>query len=193
MAKIINEPCHTFNEYLLIPGLTKLNHTPDNVCLKAPLVKYAKGKKSSIEINAPIVSAIMQSVSGSKLAIALAKQGGVSFIYGAQSIEDEAKMVKEVKDYKVSKECIKENKNILLDKNKKLIVGAGINTRDYEQRVPALIKAGVDVLCLDSSEGFSEFQAVTLKWIKKNYKNVKVGAGNVVDSDGFKYLADAGA
>ena len=193
MAKIINEPCHTFNEYLLIPGLTKLNHTPDNVCLKTPLVKYAKGKKSSIEINAPIVSAIMQSVSGSKLAIALAKQGGVSFIYGAQSIEDEAKMVKEVKDYKVSKECIKENKNILLDKNKKLIVGAGINTRDYEQRVPALIKAGVDVLCLDSSEGFSEFQAVTLKWIKKNYKNVKVGAGNVVDSDGFKYLADAGA
>lgn len=193
MAKIINEPCHTFNEYLLIPGLTKLNHTPDNVCLKTPLVKFAKGKKPSIEMKIPMISAIMQSVSGDKLAIALAKQGGVSFIYGAQSIEDEAAMVAKVKAYNVTSKDKKENPNILLDKKGKLIVGAGINTRDYEQRVPALIKAGVDVLCLDSSEGFSEFQSVTLKWIKKNYKNIPVGAGNVVDGDGFKYLADAGA
>ena len=193
MAKIINEPCHTFNEYLLIPGLTKLNHTPENVSLKTPLVKYAKGKKPSIEMNIPMISAIMQSVSGVNTAIALAKQGGVSFIYGAQSIEDEAAMVKKVKLYKLTKEDLKDNNNILLDKNGKLIVGAGINTRDYEQRVPALVKAGVDVLCLDSSEGFSEFQSVTLKWIKKNFKDIKVGAGNVVDGDGFKYLADAGA
>ena len=193
MAKIINEPCHTFNEYLLIPGLTKLNHTPDKVCLKTPLVKYAKGKKSSIEMNIPMISAIMQSVSGVNTAIALAKQGGVSFIFGAQSIDDEAKMIKKVKDYKVTNQDKKDNPNILLDKNGKLIVGAGINTRDYEERVPALVKAGVDVLCLDSSEGFSEFQSVTLKWIKKKYKNIPVGAGNVVDGDGFKYLADAGA
>ena len=192
MAKIINEPCHTFNEYLLIPGLTKVNHTPNNVSLKTPLVKYAKGKKPSIVMNIPMISAIMQSVSGVDTAIALAKQGGVSFIFGAQSIEDEAKMVKQVKEYKVDLKD-EANKNALVDKNGKLIVGAGINTRDFEQRVPALIEAGVDVLCLDSSEGFSEFQQITLKWIKKNYKNIKVGAGNVVDGDGFKYLADAGA
>ena len=192
MAKIINEPCHTFNEYLLIPGLTKRNHTPNNVNLQTPLVKYAKGKKPSIVMNIPMISAIMQSVSGVDTAIALAKQGGVSFIFGAQSIEDEAKMVKKVKSYKVDLKD-ENNKNALLDKNGKLIVGAGINTRDYEQRVPALIEAGVDILCLDSSEGFSEFQSDTLKWIKKNYKNTKVGAGNVVDGAGFKYLADAGA
>ena len=192
MAKIINEPCHTFNEYLLIPGLTKVNHTPNNVSLKTPLVKYAKGKKPSIVMNIPMISAIMQSVSGVDTAIALAKQGGVSFIFGAQSIEDEAKMVKQVKEYKVDLKD-EANKNALVDKNGKLIVGAGINTRDFEQRVPALIEAGVDVLCLDSSEGFSEFQQITLKWIKKNYKNIKGGAGNVVDGDGFKYLADAGA
>ena len=192
MAKIINEPCHTFNEYLLIPGLTKVNHTPNNVSLKTPLVKYAKGKKPSIVMNIPMISAIMQSVSGVDTAIALAKQGGVSFIFGAQSIEDEAKMVKQVKEYKVDLKD-EANKNALVDKSGKLIVGAGINTRDFEQRVPALIEAGVDVLCLDSSEGFSEFQQITLKWIKKNYKNIKVGAGNVVDGDGFKYLADAGA
>ena len=193
MAKIINEPCHTFNEYLLIPGLTKLNHTPENVSLKTPLVKYAKGKKASIEMNIPMISAIMQSVSGVNTAIALAKQGGVSFIFGAQSAKDEAAMVKKVKSYKVTDKDKKNNPNILLDKKGRLIVGAGINTRDYEERVPALVEAGVDVLCLDSSEGFSEFQAVTLKWIKKKYKDIKVGAGNVVDGDGFKYLVDNGA
>ncbi len=305
MAKFINEPSHTFNEYLLIPGHSSRNCIPDKVSLKTPLVKYKKGKKPEIELNIPMVSAIMQSVSGEKMAIALAKQGGVSFIYGAQSIESEAEMVARVKahkagfvisdsnlkptdtledvlnlldktghstmavtddgtgsgkllglvtsrdyrlsrmemDTKVSKfmtpiknlitardnitlskanDIIWENKlntlpivnskgnlcyfvfrkdydshhtnpNELLDKDKKLIVGAGINSRDYKDRVPALVKAGADVLCIDSSEGYSDFQKDTLLWIKKNYKNVKVGAGNVVDGDGFRFLADAGA
>ena len=305
MAKFINEPAHTFNEYLLIPGLSTRKCIPDNVSLKTPLVKFKKGQKPSIEMNIPMVSAIMQSVSGEKMAIALAQQGGVSFIYGAQSIEDEAAMVERVKfhkagfvssdsnlkptdtlqdvldvlertghstmavtddgtgtgkllglvtsrDYRTSRmsldlkvtefmtpinklivakdsttlsqandiiwehklntlpiidnkgnlcyfvfrkdyESHHTNPNELLDKDKKLIVGAGINSRDYEQRVPALVKAGADVLCIDSSEGFSEFQKDTLAWIKKHYKNVKVGAGNVVDGEGFRYLADAGA
>ena len=305
MAKFINEPAHTFNEYLLIPGLSTRDCVPENVSLKTPLVKFSKGKKPSIEMNIPMVSAIMQSVSGEKMAIALAQQGGVSFIYGAQSIEDEAAMVARVKshkagfvssdsnlkptdtlkdvldllektghatmavtedgtgngkllglvtskdyrpsrmslDLKVEKfmtpiekliiadenttlskandiiwehkinslpiidkkgnlcyfvfrkdyESHHTNPNELLDKEKKLIVGAGINSRDYEQRVPALVEAGADVLCIDSSEGFSEFQKDTLAWIKKKYKNVKVGAGNVVDGAGFRYLADAGA
>ena len=306
MAKVINEPAHTFNEYLLIPGKTTKKCIPDNVCLATPLVKYKKGEKPSLTMNIPMVSAIMQSVSGDKLAVALAEEGGVSFIYGAQSIEDEAAMVARAKaykagfvpsdsnikpdatlkdvieltkktghstlavtddgtssgkllgivtsrDYRISRtpmdakvksfmtpldklitakdgitlsqandiiwdhklntlpivdkngnlksfvfrkdyESHKDNPNEILDSKKRYIVGAGINSRDYEQRVPALVQAGADILCIDSSEGFSEWQKDTLEWIKKKYKGkVKCGAGNVVDGDGFNYLADAGA
>ena len=78
----------------------------------------------------------------------------------------------------------KEHPNELLDDQKRYIVGAGINTRDYEERIPALIEAGADVLCIDSSEGFSEWQARTLKWVREKYgDSVKVGAGNVVDAE----------
>jgi IMP dehydrogenase len=257
-------------------------------------------------MNIPMVSAIMQAVSGEKLAIALAKQGGVTFIYGSQSIESEADMVRRVKaykkgfvtsdsnlppeatlgdvldlkertghstvaitddgsahgkllglvasrDYRLSRmpmdlkvtefmtpfsklvtapattslhdcndiiwdnkintlplvdeegklqyivfrkdyDSHKENANELLDANKSYVVGAGINTRDYEERVPALLDAGVDVLCIDSSEGFSEWQSRTIGWIREKYGDkVKVGAGNVVDREGFLFLAKAGA
>ena len=306
MAKYINEASHTFNEYLLIPGYSSCECVPANVSLKTPLVRFKKGEKPAIEMNIPMVSAIMQSVSGNELAVALAKCGGVSFIYGSQTIEDEAAMVAKVKaykagfvqsdtniapdatladvlrikretghstiavtedgtpngklvgmvtsrDYRVSRmeltarvgdfmtpidalvtakegitlseanniiwdhrlnalpiltedgrmkyfvfrkdyENHKENPNELLDEHKRYVVGAGINTRDYEQRVPALINAGVDVLCIDSSEGFSEWQKITLKWIRDNYgDSVKVGAGNVIDRDGFMFLAENGA
>ena len=88
----------------------------------------------------------------------------------------------------------KEHELELIDQNKRYIVGAGINTRDYAERVPALLKAGADVLCIDSSEGFSEWQRITLKYIHKNFgEDVKVGAGNVVDAEGFRFLAEAGA
>ena len=88
----------------------------------------------------------------------------------------------------------KDNPNELLDSNKRYIVGAGINTRDYAQRVPALVEAGADVLCIDSSEGFTQFQKDTIAWIREHYgDSVKVGAGNVVDRDGFRFLAEAGA
>ena len=88
----------------------------------------------------------------------------------------------------------KENPYELLDAQKRYIVGAGINTRDYEQRIPALVEAGADVLCIDSSEGYSEWQARTLKFVREKYGDtVKIGAGNVVDKDGFNFLADAGA
>ena len=100
MAKIINEPCHTFNEYLLIPGYTPITCRSEKVSLKTPLVKYRKGEEPAITMNIPMISAIMQSVSGDRLAVALAKEGGVSFIYGSQSIEDEAAMVKRAKSYK---------------------------------------------------------------------------------------------
>ena len=306
MATFINEPSHTFNEYLLIPGYSSSECVPANVSLKTPLVKYRRGETPSIMMNIPMVSAIMQSVSGDKLAIALATEGGVSFIYGSQSIEDEAAMVKRAKDHKagfvksdsnlspdallsdvlelkektghstvaitddgtsdgkllgivtgrdyrvsrmdpatkvsefmtplsklitapegttlkvandiiwdnklnslpiVDKEgrlCYmvfrkdydshKQNPNELLDASKRYVIGAGIDTRDYAERVPALVEAGVDVLCIDSSEGFSEWQKRTIEWIRAKYgDSVKVGAGNVVDAAGFRFLADCGA
>ena len=307
MAYYFEEPSRTFGEYLLVPGYSSEKCIPDAVSLKTPLVKYRKGQEDCpLTMNIPMVSAIMQSVSGEKLAIALARQGGISFIYGSQSIEDEAAMVAHVKsykrgfvtsdsnlspdatladvlalkqktghstvaitddgtpngkllgivasrDYRVSRMstdvCVssfmtpldklvtapdtttlkeandiiwdnkinslplidaeghlkymvfrkdydshKENVNELLDAGKSYVVGAGINTRDYAQRVPALVDAGVDVLCIDSSEGFSAWQAQTLAWIREKYGDtVKVGAGNVVDREGFRFLAEAGA
>ena len=123
----------------------------------------------------PLTSAMMQSVSGEKLAVALAQQGGIAFTYCSQPIEEQVKMVKAVKD-------------------KNLKVGAGVNTRDYEQRIPQLVKAGADVLCIDSSDGHSEWQSDVLEFVRKNYgDSVKIGAGNVVTADGFRYLADSGA
>ena len=306
MATFINEPSHTFNEYLLIPGYSSADCIPSNVSLKTPLVRFQKGEKPAITMNIPMVSAIMQAVSGDRLAIALAKEGGVSFIYGSQSIESEAAMVARVKSYKAGfvgsdsnlrpdqtladilalKEATghstvavtddgsssgklcgivtgrdyrvsrmdpttpiysfmtpidrlitapegttlkeandiiwehklnslpivsadgrllyfvvrkdytqhKENPDELLDASKRYVVGAGINTRDYAQRVPALVEAGADVLCIDSSEGFSEWQKRTLEWVRERYGGtVRVGAGNVVDAEGFRFLADCGA
>ena len=306
MATFISEPSRTFNEYLLIPGYSSADCIPANVNLQTPLVKYRRGEEPAIHLNIPLVSAIMQAVSDDRMAVALATQGGVSFIYGSQSIDDEAAMVKRAKDYKagfvrsdsnVSPEdtladvieltrrtghstiavtadgtmdgklvgivtsrdyrvsrmgpetkvetfmtplsklisapegttlkeandiiwdhklnslpivdkdgrlCYfvfrkdydshKQNTDELLDAHKRYVVGAGINTRDYAERVPALIEAGADVLCIDSSEGFSEWQKRTLAWIRERYGDaVKVGAGNVVDADGFRFLADCGA
>ena len=306
MAYICSEPSHTFSEYLLIPGYTSEQCIPANVSLKTPLVKFKKGEESDICLNIPMVSAIMQSVSNDTMAIALAKEGGLSFIFGSQSIEDEAAMVAKVKaykagfvvsdsnlrpdntladvlellgrnghntmpvtdngkangkllgmvtgrDYRVSRmspdtkvesfmtpfeklitapatttlkvandiiwehklnslPLIDENGNLvymvfrkdysqhkenpqeLLDKNKRYMVGAGINTLDYEKRVPALVEAGADVLCIDSSEGYSCWQKKTLDFIRGKYgDSVKVGAGNVVDREGFLFLARAGA
>ena len=306
MATFFDEPSHTFNEYLLVPGYSDSTCIPANVSLKTPLVKFKKGEQPAIEMNIPMVSAIMQSVSGDRLAVALAREGGVAFIYGSQSIEDEAAMVARAKgykagfvksdsniapeatlkdvlalkertghstvavtedgtaegkllgivtgrDYRVSRmspdtpvsafmtpmekliyakegttlseandiiwehklnslpivsndgklryfvfrkdyEQHKNNPNELLDANKRYVVGAGINTRDYAERVPALVEAGADVLCIDSSEGFSQWQKLTIDFIREKYgDSVKVGAGNVVDGEGFRYLAECGA
>ena len=306
MAYYFNEVSHTFNEYLLVPGYSSSECIPANVSLKTPLVKYKKGEEPAISLNIPMVSAIMQSVSGERLAVALAKEGGVSFIFGSQSIEDEAAMVARAKnfkagfvvsdsnitpdatlndvialkernghstiavtedgsangrlvgivtsrDYRVSRmtgdekvssfmtpleklvtapdtttlkeandiiwdnklnslpivdsegklryfvfrkdyDAHKDNPNELLDADKRYVVGAGINTRDYAERIPALVEAGADVLCIDSSEGFSEWQSRTLAWVREHYgDSVKIGAGNVVDREGFLFLAEAGA
>ena len=306
MAYYFSEPSRTFSEYLLVPGYSSADCIPANVSLRTPIVKYKKGEEAALYANIPLVSAIMQSVSDDKMAIALAKEGGISFIYGSQTIESEAAMVARVKaykagfivsdsnikpdqtladvlalkertghstvavtddgtatgkllgivtsrDYRISRmstdekvssfmtpfeklitapadTTLKEANNIiwdhklnslplvdenqhlvymvfrkdydshkenaleLLDKDKRYIVGAGINTRDYAERVPALVEAGADVLCIDSSEGYSEWQSRTIAWIREHYGDtVKVGAGNVVDREGFRFLAEAGA
>ena len=306
MAHYFSEPSRTFSEYLLVPGYTGRDCIPANVSLKTPLVKFKKGEEPKISLNIPLVSAIMQSVSNDTMAIALAKEGGISFIYGSQSIEDEAAMVARVKNYKagfvVSDSNLKPNATLgdvldlfertghntmavtedgtangkllgvvtsrdyrvsrmspdmsvsefmtpfeklvcapdsttlkeandiiwenklnslpIIDKNgnlkyfvfrkdysshknnplevlddqKRYVVGAGINTLDYEKRVPALVEAGADVLCIDSSEGYTAWQAQTIDFIRSKYgDSVKVGAGNVVDREGFLFLAKAGA
>ena len=306
MAKILEDVSRTFNEFLLLPNLTDERCIPTNVSLKTPLVKFKKGEEPKYSMNIPFVSAIKQAVSGEDMAIALAREGGCSFIYGSQSIEDEAAMVRRVKkhkagfinsdsnvksgtpikdvmaliertghstvmitedgtskgkflglvtdkDYRVSRvnendpvdmymtskekavtarkgislaeandiiwehkiSCLpildendnlaylvfrkdyeerKNNPNSFLDENKRYIVGAGINTRDYEQRIPALVEAGVDVICMDSSDGYSVWQKNTIDWVRAHYgDSVKIGAGNVVDKEGFYYLAEAGA
>lgn len=280
MAYYFNEPSRTFNEYLLVPGYSSAQCVPANVSLKTPVVKFKKGQEECpLTMNIPLTSAIMQSVSGDRLAVALAKEGGISFIYGSQSVESEAAMVKKAKDYKAgfvrsdsnitpdatladiialkqktghstvavtqngqpngkllgivtsrdyrisrmqpdekvsafmtpleklitatdgvslkeanniiwdnklnSLPVVDENGNLcyfvfrkdydshknnpleLLDSGKRYVVGAGINTRDYAERVPALVAAGADVLCIDSSEGFSEWQKLTLEYIRK--------------------------
>ncbi len=307
MAYYYQEPSHTFSEYLLIPGYTSEDCIPDRVSLKTPLVKFRKGhEEPAISLNVPLTSAVMQSVSNDSLAIALAKEGGISFIYGSQTIENQAAMVAKVKnhkagfvtsasnltpdntladvlalkasngfstvaitddgtatgkllgivssrDYRVSRmqptdkvrtfmtpleklvtapaettlkeandiiwdhklnslpivdkdghlmyfvfrkdyASHKENPLELLDEKKRYLVGAGVNTRDYAQRIPALLEAGADVLVIDSSEGYTCWQKKTIDWVREHYGNtVKIGAGNVVDRDGFRFLAEAGA
>ena len=306
MAYYFDEPSRTFNEYLLVPGFSSKECRVENVSLKTPVVKFKKGEEPAITMNIPLVSAIMQAVSDDGLAVALAKEGGISFIFGSQTIENQAAMVRRVKahkagfvtsdsnlrpdqtladvlelkarkghstiaitedgtaegkivglvtsrDYRVSRmdkstkisefmtpfdkliygkagitlseandilwdhklnalpiiddeqrlthfvfrkdyDTHKSNPNENLDSQKRYIVGAGVNTRDYEQRIPALVEAGVDVLCIDSSEGYSEWQADTIAFVREKYgDSVKIGAGNVVDGEGFRYLAEAGA
>lgn len=306
MVFIYEDVSKTFNEFLLIPNLTTKECTPHNVNLKTPITKFKKGESPDLSLNVPFVSAIMQSVSNDTLGAALARCGGISFIFGSQSIESQAEMVRKVKkykagfvesnsnitingtlqdiidlkertghstvavtedgsskgklqglitskDYRLSRDsmnkkvsefmtpveklitghegmslgeandllwehklnCVpvinnngnlihlvfrkdydehKENPLELLDANKSLIIGAGINTRDYKERIPTLVEAGVDILCIDSSDGFSIWQKETIEFVREKYGNtVKIGAGNVVDKEGFKYLAEAGA
>ncbi len=306
MAKYFQDPSRTFSEYLLVPGYSSKECRPDSVSLKTPVTKYRRGETPAINLNIPLVSAIMQSVSDDRMAVALAKEGGLSFVFASQPIENQVAMVARVKshkagfvtsdsnirpdqvladilalkertghstvavtddgtsegkvlgivtsrDYRVSRmamdtkvetfmtplssliyaregislseandmlwdhklnalpivdkngrlthfvfrkdyESHKANPLEILDEHKRYMVGAGINTRDYEERVPSLINAGADVLCIDSSEGFSEWQRQTIQFIRKEYgDSVKVGAGNVVDKESFMFLAEAGA
>ncbi|NCB01636.1 MAG: IMP dehydrogenase [Spirochaetia bacterium] len=305
MAKIYEEVSRTFNEYLLIPGLTKKTDTPEKVSLKTPITKFKIGESPTLQLEIPFTSAIMQAVSDDNLAISLARQGGISFIYSSQSITSQVEMIRKVKEFKLGfvesrynltlnstledvvkiknttnhttitvtsngcphgkflgiitsrnwripkmdlktpvnelmtpieelvcgKEGIsldeaydmlwthkldvlpivkgnslsslvfrkdyysdEENPNAMMDEKKSYIVGAGVNTHDYKERIPALIDSGADILCIDSSDGYSEYQKDVIDFVRETYGNsVKIGAGNVVDVDAFNYLADCGA
>ncbi|MFP4162495.1 MAG: IMP dehydrogenase [Chitinispirillaceae bacterium] len=303
MARIIEEVSRTFSEYLLIPRLTGKNHQAHNVSLKTPVSKFRKGDDARLTLNIPFVTASMQAVSGSDMAIALARRGGLAFIFCSQPVEKQAAMVSKVKMHKAGfvpsdsnlrpdnslrdalelrkktghstmpvtsdgsgagkflgiltdkdfwefeddlsrpvsefmtakehvvfgnigtslheanlqlrkhkKECLPildENGNLhslvfkkdyfdhmnnpdeLLDSQKRLVVGAGVNTHDYKERVPALVEAGVDALCFDSSDGYSEFQKEAALWTRQRYGDrVVIGGGNVIDGDAFRYLVE---
>ena len=306
MTQYYSEPSRTFNEYLLIPGYSSKECRADNVSLETPVTKFKKGEEPALTMKIPLVSAVMQAVSDDRMAVALAKEGGISFIFGSQTIENQAEMVRAVKDhkagfvksdanirpdqtlgellalkeatghsttavtedgtaqgkflglvtsrdYRISRMSLDEkiadfmtpfekivygddgitlseandilwdnklnalpiidknqrltsfvfrkdydshkaNPNEILDAHKRYIVGAGVNTRDFKERIPALVEAGADILCIDSSEGYSEWQKDTLDFVRSKYGDeVKIGAGNVVDAEGFRYLAEAGA
>ena len=278
MAKIFEDVSRTFNEFLLIPNLTDERCIPSNVSLKTPIVKFKKGEESKYYANVPMVSAIMQSVSGEEMGIALAREGGIAFIYGSQSIKSQAEMVyhvkkhkagfvisdsnvksgttlKEVielikktghstvmitedgtssgkflglvtdKDYRISRDDLEApidefmtpkdkviwaeegitlaEANDVIWKNKKeclpILSKDGrlkflVFRKDYEERIPTLVDAGVDILCIDSSDGYSVWQKNTIQYVREKYgDSVKIGAGNVVDKEGFRYLAEAGA
>ncbi len=306
MAQYYDEPSRTFSEYLFVPGYSSAEMTPDKVSLRAPIAKFQKGAEPAVSLNIPMTSAVMQAVSDDNLAIALAREGGLSFIFVSQPIESQVEMIRRVKTYRagfspsdtnvrpdqtvgellslrqktghstaavtddgttngkllgivssrdtrpdhtspetkisdvmtpfdkliVAQDGIslseandliwekklnvlpivdkqqhfvafvfrkdynsqRENPLTLTDDNKRYLVGAGVNTRDYEERIPALVEAGADVLCIDSSEGFSEWQKNTLQFVREKYGDkVKIGAGNVVDAEGFRFLAEAGA
>ena len=303
MAEIINDVSRTFSEYLLVPRLTKKIHTSDAVSLKTPVSRFKKGEEPKLTLNIPFTAASMQAVSGEDLAVALAKQGGAAFVFSSQSIESQAEMVRNVKNYKAGfvqsdsnvtpesplahaieiskktghstvavtedgtpngrflgiltdkdywpkednlslpiaeymtpvenvysadsgitlhdanellrkyrKECLPvlnedgtldslvfrkdfiahtEHPLEVIDTDKRLIAAAGINTHDFHDRVPALVNAGVDILTIDSSDGFSEYQAECALWIREKFGDeVVIGGGNVVSAEGFRYLAE---
>jgi IMP dehydrogenase len=306
VATIIEDVSRTFSEFLLIPRLTRKGQRPDGVDLATPIAAVEKNGVPRLKMNIPVVSACMQSVSGSRLSIALARQGGLGFVFCSQPIDSQVEMVRQVKTHKAGfvqsdsnattkmtlrevielmketghstvpvtedgtatgkfmgivtdkdfwqyeddlnntvgqhmtpfknviygdegvslreanellhqhkKECLpildkngrltalvfkkdyedhRRHPMELLDDSKRLCVGAAVNTHDYQERVPALMDAGVDALCFDSSDGFSEFQQEGIEWIRQKYGDKAViGGGNIVSAEGFDYLVECGA
>lgn len=200
MAQVIAEVSRTFNEFLLLPNRTRTDTSAATVDLRAPLVRHIAGEASAIELHTPFTSAIMQAVSTPELAIALARNGGLSFLHHNQPIQDQVAAVRHVKNVKAGSVTgdtdVRPDDSLghqLVDAAERLRVGAGINTHDYRERVPALLEAGADALCFDSSDGYSDWQAQALTWVKKHYPEIPVGGGNVVDGEAFTFLAEAGA
>ncbi len=305
MTTILEGVSRTFAEYLIIPRLTRKAQRPDLVDLKTPMSAVEPNQLPRFSMNTPVVSAAMQSVTGPRLAIALARQGGLGFIFCSQDVDSQVEMVRQVKTHKAGfvssdsnitpdktlndvialmertghstvpvtedgsgtgkllglitdqdfwvfeddlnepvskymtslsdvihgeegltlreanrllhrnkKKCLPildrqghltslvfkkdyedhmRHPHELLDESKRLCVGAAINTHDYQERVPELLKAGTDVLCFDSSDGFTEFQKEGTHWIRQEFgSDIVIGGGNVVSAEGFDYLVEEG-
>jgi IMP dehydrogenase len=304
MATIISDISRTFDEYLIIPGLSRKDHSPNRVDLRVPLAKYKPVEESArVHLNIPVVSAAMQAVSGARLGVGLARKGGCAFVFCSQSIESQVAMIREVKDHKAGfvrsdsnlspqallgdavslrnttghstiaitddgtskgkllglmtskdiwefkddlsasiqgfytprenlifgeegislteateilwkskKECLpiiskdgrlcslvfrkdyveaKENPYQLTDAEKRLFVGAAINTHDFKERALAVHEAGADCLVIDSSDGYSEWQKETALWLRRELgSGVVIGGGNVVTGEAFRYLVE---
>ncbi|MGW2840758.1 IMP dehydrogenase [Streptomyces sp. NPDC001493] len=195
MAQIIAEVSRTFNEFLLLPNRTRSDCSAATVDLRTPLVRHVVGERPTVELGSPFTSAIMQAVGTPDLAISLARNGGVGFLHHNQTVQEQVAAVRQVKDHKARPERTDDRRfpNQAVDAAERLRVGAGVNTHDYQERVPALLEAGADVLCFDSSDGYSDWQAKALTWVKKHYPEIPVGGGNVVDGEAFTFLAEAGA
>ncbi|GAA2400662.1 IMP dehydrogenase [Mycolicibacterium llatzerense] len=188
MAQIVDGISRTFNEFLLLPNKTSAEYQAVGVQLVAPMARHAVGELPRLQLQVPFTSAIMQAVSSPELAIGLARHGGLSFLHHNRPIAEQVADIQAVKAFKAVTDP-----HQLVDAEKRLRVGAGVNTHDYRERIPVLLDAGADALCLDSSDGYSEWQSRALDWAKTHYPDVVIGAGNVVDGQAFEYLADAGA
>jgi len=300
MARRIElEPSRTLMEFRLLPGLTTNETTIENIALETPLVWGADGARP-VMLKVPLLSAAMQSVSGTQMGIELARLGGVAVIYCSQSIEDQARMVADIKRHKagfvepktigadtllrdvevlrreagystfpvvgddrrllglitrrdydarahadlpakdrmvgrdqldvginltnleqanallieghravlpvvdeqdrllylVFRKDIEDhldNPDQVVDARKRLVAVAAINTHDYKERVAALVEAGVDVVSVDSSDGYSSYQSDAIQWIRATYEDLPVIGGNVITEEGFDFLVQAGA
>ena len=299
MAKrIIYEPSRTLLEFRLLPGLTTEHSTIDKISLQTPLI-YSPDNEKKYKLNIPIVSAAMQSVSGDRMGIELAKLGGVAFIFCSQSVEEQAKMIRKIKSHKAgfvnpktvqpemtisemyeirektgystfpvvdadnvfmgllskydydlglhgsktvgermiaSEHCevginiddLEEANNLLLhshksvlpilddegrlvslvfrkdindhlnnpdevyDDRKRLLAVAAVNTHDYRDRITALAAEEVDVISVDSSDGFSVYLKDTVEWSLANYPQIPLIGGNIITGEAFRFLVDIG-
>ncbi len=253
MAYFFSEPSHTFSEYLLVPGYSSAECVPANVTLKTPVVKFKRGEECPLTMNVPMVSAVMQAVSGEQMGIGLAKEGGIAFIFVSQPVEQQAEMVRRVKNHKAG--FVTSDSNLRIGDTLADVLalkersghstmavtddgtGTGrllglVTSRDY--RVSRLDPATpvTDFMTpfeklIYAPEGTSLKEANDIIWdrklnalpivspdghlvsfvFRKDYDSHKgnplelldgqkryvVGAGNVVDGEGFRFLADAGA
>lgn len=163
----------TFDDVLLMPGYSDFSRS--NISLETYLTRR-------IKLSLPLVSSPMDTVTESKLAIALGKLGGIGIIHRNLSIEDQVDEVRKVKSHPST------------SPEKRLLVGAAVGANTgFEERARALVKARVDVIVVDSAHGFAKTIIDAIKFIKKTYKNIDVIGGNIATKEGAKALISAGA
>lgn len=168
----------SFDDVLLLPGYSQV--FKDEINLSAKLTR-------NISLKIPLVSSPMDTVTEWEMAAGLARLGGLGIIHRNLKIEEEVHQVRKVKR-------LKGNKNSAVDKKGRLLVGAAVGVgEDLFPRIKALVKVGVDVVCLDSAHGHAEYIVEATKKIKEKYPNLDLISGNVGTEKGFFNLCEAGA